>query len=127
MFVDSSPFVAVVVCIYLLSLASGTWVGVYVSVFINDLPRICFGTAMIDFLSLVFLLYSFVRAGFVFIIFVVFLSLHITVIGVIRLFLFHIPLRGVMLTMLVCSFPLAWPLFVCLLFDCCVCRFADCC
>ena len=61
--------------------------------------------------SLVFLLYSFFRAGFVFIIFVVCLSLHVTVIGVIRLFLLHIPLRGVMLTMLVCSFPLVWPLF----------------
>ena len=57
MFVDSSPFVAFYFCIYLLSLASGTWLGIYVSVFINDLPRICFWTGMIDFLSRVFFVF----------------------------------------------------------------------
>lgn len=76
-----------------------------------------------DWFSLAcFFLCSFVHAGFVFTIFDVFLSLHVTLIGVVRSYVCsspyarawgHVDHFGLV-------FPPVWPLCVCLLIDCCV-------
>jgi hypothetical protein len=76
---------------------------------------------MIEFFLSLFCISFFVRVVRSFILFVLFLSLRVTIIGfnfTIRLFLLHMPMRG-HIDQVFC-FPFFWPLFVCLLSVCCV-------